>query len=287
MQQSVPLVSDEALTSLLTIVRGKRLAVLTGAGLSTDSGIPDYRGQGSSKRTPMHISDFLGSHRARQRYWAGAHLGWKQFSSAEPNEGHISLAAMEQAGIIEGVITQNVDGLHRRAGNAHVVDLHGSLDRVTCLDCGQLYDRRGVETRITELNEWLNMDETNVLAPDGDVSVTNFERMIVPECQVCGGVLKPDVVFFGEFVPTKTFAAATSLVKRADALLIAGTSLAVNSGLRLVEQARRRHLPIVIINRGETKADKRATLKLDAGTSDVLSTTAHALGAANLYEDIE
>lgn len=277
----------EGISSLVELVVGRKVAVLTGAGVSTDSGIPDYRGKGASKRTPMNISDFLSSGRARQRYWAGAHVGWKHFSEAEPNQGHLALAAMEQAGIIEGVISQNVDGLHRRAGSAHVVDLHGSLDRVICLDCGQQFDRSGIESTLSALNPWLDELRNIVLAPDGDVNVTDFDDVVVPECTVCSGILKPDVVFFGEFVPSKIFGAASSLVKRADVLLIAGSSLAVNSGLRLLEQARRQRMPVIIVNRGETKGDKKATIKLEHGTSDVLGELALKLGASNLYEDIE
>ena len=277
----------EGMDTVVELVAGRRVAVLTGAGVSTDSGIPDYRGKGASKRTPMNISDFLSSHTSRQRYWAGAHVGWKSFSEAEPNQGHLALAAMEQAGIIEGVISQNVDGLHRRAGSSHVVDLHGSLDRVLCLDCGQQFDRSGVESKLSALNPWLDELSNIVLAPDGDVDVTDYNSVRIPECTVCGGMLKPDVVFFGEFVPAKVFSAATSLVKRADALLIAGSSLTVNSGIRLLEQAKRQRMPVIIVNRGETKGDKKASLKLDAGTSDVLSNLAVQLGASNLYEDIE
>lgn len=271
---------------LLDIVGSRRIAVLTGAGVSTDSGIPDYRGQGASKRTPMNISDFLSSESARQRYWAGAHVGWRSFSAASPNEGHLALAAMEQSGIIEGIVSQNVDGLHRRAGSSHVIDLHGSLDRVVCLECSQAYDRSAIETRLSALNPWLDTVAEIVLAPDGDVNVTDFDRVVVPECTVCGGILKPDVVFFGEFVPLKVYQAATSHVKRADCLLVAGSSLAVNSGIRLIEIARKKRMPIIIVNRGETKGDKHATLKINGGTTEVLSALAGGLGA-NLYEDIE
>lgn len=277
----------EGMDSVVELVAGRRVAVLTGAGVSTDSGIPDYRGKGASKRTPMNISDYLSSHTARQRYWAGAHVGWKSFSHAEPNQGHLALAAMEQAGIIEGVISQNVDGLHRRAGSSHVVDLHGSLDRVICLDCGQQFDRSGVEKKLSELNPWLDGLSDIVLAPDGDVDVTDYSTVVVPQCTVCSGILKPDVVFFGEFVPPKVFSAATSLVKRADALLIAGSSLTVNSGIRLLDQAKRQRMPVIIVNRGETKGDKKASIKIDAGISDVLGGLAVSLGAGNLYEDIE
>ena len=277
----------EGMDSVVELVGGRRVAVLTGAGVSTDSGIPDYRGKGASKRTPMNISDYLFSHAARQRYWAGAHVGWKSFSQAEPNQGHLALAAMEQVGIIEGVISQNVDGLHRRAGSSHVVDLHGSLDRVICLDCGQQFDRSGVEKQLSELNPWLDGLSDIVLAPDGDVDVTDYSSVVVPQCTVCSGMLKPDVVFFGEFVPPKVFSAATSLVKRADALLIAGSSLTVNSGIRLLDQAKRQRMPVIIVNRGGTKGDKKASVKIDAGTSDILSGLAVRLGAGNLYEDIE
>lgn len=269
------------------LLAGRHVAVLTGAGLSTDSGIPDYRGQGASKRTPMNISDFLGSHRARQRYWAGAHVGWRTFSIAEPNAGHLSLVAMEQHEIVSGIVSQNVDGLHRRAGTAHVVDLHGTLDRVTCLDCDQMFDRSGVERQLATSNPWLAELTQAVLAPDGDVVVSDFERLIVPTCTVCGGMLKPDVVFFGEFVPKKTYTAAEAIVKRSDALIVAGSSLAVNSGLRLVEVARKRKMPIVIINRGPTKGDEKATLKIDEGTSEALLALAQLLGASRLDEDIE
>jgi NAD-dependent SIR2 family protein deacetylase len=277
----------EGIQAAIEMLKGRRVAVLTGAGVSTDSGIPDYRGKGVSKRTPMNISDFLSSHHSRQRYWAGAHLGWESFHNAQPNQGHLALAAMEQAGIIEGIISQNVDGLHRQAGSAHVVDLHGCLDRVVCLDCGQQFDRSGIEEQLSSLNPWLDEITNAELAPDGDVIVSNFDSMSLPECTVCGGMLKPDVVFFGEYVSPKIFTAASNLIKRADVLLIAGSSLMVNSGIRLLEQAKRQRMPIVIVNRGETKGDKKATLKLEHGTSDVLSSLAVGLGAGNLYEDIQ
>jgi NAD-dependent SIR2 family protein deacetylase len=277
----------DSIEELRSIVAGRRIAVLTGAGVSTDSGIPDYRGKGASRRTPMNISDFLASEKSRRRYWAGAHVGWTTFSSAQPNAGHIALAAMEQAGHIEGVITQNVDGLHRQAGNAHVVDLHGSLHRVVCLECGQMFERTAVEARISSDNPWLSSIRDAIMAPDGDADVQDYEDLILPECTVCSGVLKPDVVFFGEFVPTKVFAAASNLVKRADVLMVAGSSLAVNSGIRLLEQARKRRLPIVIINRGETKGDRKAAVKIDGSASEVLTELATSLGATHVYEDIE
>ena len=287
---NIPSTGFEASSNVLAVanlLEGRKIAVLTGAGVSTDSGIPDYRGEGAVKRTPMNIRDFMATHETRQRYWAGAFLGWHRFSQAEPNLGHFSLAAMEQAGIIEGVITQNVDGLHRRAGNAHVVDLHGSLDRVVCVECGQLFDRSSIHNQLAIANPWLQASSGDEIAPDGDVIVSDYARMLIPHCTVCTGVLKPDVVFFGEFVPAKTFSAASSLVKRADAFLIAGSSLVVNSGIRLLEQAKRQRKPIAIINRGETKGDSFASVKVNDGTSDVLNELANRFGASDLYQDID
>lgn len=253
------------------LLAGRRIAVLTGAGVSTDSGIPDYRGAGAPVRRPMTVQTFLADPRARQRYWAGSHLGWRHFSVAEPNLAHRALADLELAGVVNGVVTQNVDGLHLRAGSRHVVDVHGSIDKVRCLTCGQQFAREDIAARMTRDNPWLAEPETVKLNPDGDVDIDAVDAMIVPECTVCGGMLKPDVVFFGELVPTTKFTEAAALIRQADALLVAGSSLVVNSGIRLVEQAVKRRLPIVVINRGETKADQRAALKIDAGTSEVLA----------------
>ena len=279
--------ATEQAGDIARLVAGKRVAVLTGAGISTDSGIPDYRGEGASKRTPMKFADFIGSVEYRRRYWAGAHLGWRRFAAAEPNRGHIALAAMEQYGAISGIVSQNVDGLHRRAGSAHVVDLHGTVSRVGCVECGQMYDRESVEHRVALLNPWLAQMPDPELAPDGDSDVEGWQSVEVPECTVCGGILKPDVVFFGEFVPPKVYQAATALITRADVLLAVGSSLVVNSGLRLVELAHRRRDAIIIVNRGETKADRLASVKVDGGSSEFLEALAAATGAANLIEDIE
>jgi NAD-dependent SIR2 family protein deacetylase len=248
-----------------------RIAVLTGAGISTDSGIPDYRGEGAPKRTPMTIQQFLAGESFRKRYWAGSYLGWARFVSAGPNAGHLALADLEAAGRISGVVTQNVDGLHVKAGSRHVVEVHGSVDRVVCLRCGQLFARSAVAERIEAANAWFVGGATVTLNPDGDADVGDVADFVVPDCTVCGGVLKPEVVFFGEFVPKERFQEAAALVRRADALLIAGSSLAVNSGIRLLEQARRRHVPIVVLNRGATKGDRVATLKIDAGTTETLT----------------
>ena len=252
------------------LLRGKKIVVLTGAGVSTDSGIPDYRGEGAPVRTPMTFDHFRSDARGRQRYWAGSHLGWRHFSAAQPNDGHRALAALELGGVVNGIVTQNVDGLHLRAGSRRVVDIHGSLDRVRCLQCGQTFARADIAERMARDNPWLEAPEGVELNPDGDVTVEASDRMIIPGCSVCEGILKPEVVFFGEFVPLEKFEEARALVRSADAMLIAGSSLVVNSGIRLLDQASKRKLPIVILNRGVTKGDPRATLKIDAGTSEVL-----------------
>jgi NAD-dependent SIR2 family protein deacetylase len=272
-EESTELAVDEA----VAVLEGKRTVVLTGAGVSTDSGIPDYRGEGAPKRNPMTFDQFLGSESYRKRYWAGSHLGWRMFDAAQPNAGHRILAELEDAGLVTGVVTQNVDGLHARAGTKHLVDLHGSMDRVTCLRCGQSYARAGIAQRISDANPWLTEPELVRMAPDGDAEVAEYEAFVVPACTVCGGTLKPDVVFFGEFIPTEKFAEASSMVASSDAMVIAGSSLVVNSGIRLLEQARRRKLPVVIINRGVTKGDGRATVKIDAGTTETLRTVASRL----------
>ncbi|MFB2556114.1 NAD-dependent protein deacetylase [Herbiconiux liangxiaofengii] len=263
---------EAAVERAAEVLRGRRFAVLTGAGVSTDSGIPDYRGEGAPQRNPMTFDQFLGSASFRKRYWAGSHLGWRMFDAAQPNEGHRALARLEESGRVSGIVTQNVDGLHARAGTRRLVDLHGSMDRVNCLRCGQTFARASVAERITSANPRLSEPELVRIAPDGDADVEEYEAFVVPSCTVCGGVLKPDVVFFGEFVPTEKFAEASAIVASSEALVIAGSSLVVNSGIRLLEQARRRRLPIVIVNRGVTKGDGRATVKVDAGASETLRT---------------
>jgi NAD-dependent SIR2 family protein deacetylase len=252
------------------ILRGRRVAVLTGAGVSTDSGIPDYRGAGAPVRTPMTFNQFLADPEYRKRYWAGSQLGWRRFDSAAPNDGHRALAQLELAGRVNGIITQNVDGLHLRAGSQRVVDLHGTMDRVRCLRCGQLYARTNISDRIHAMNPWLDEADALQLGPDGDVEIASLEKFEVPACSNCEGTLKPDIVFFGEFIPREKFIEASALVQKAEALLIAGSSLVVNSGIRLLDHAVKRRLPVVIINRGITKGDPRATLKIDAGTTQVL-----------------
>jgi NAD-dependent SIR2 family protein deacetylase len=267
----------QQLDAALTALSGRRIAVLTGAGVSTDSGIPDYRGEGAPRRTPMTVDQYLSSDAARRRYWVGSHLGWRAFAAAEPNAGHRAIASLEERGIVSGVITQNVDGLHVRAGSRRVVELHGTMRRVFCTHCGQVFDRRDLAVRVEADNPWIVVPENVKLGPDGDVLPESWEDFRVPSCTVCGGVLKPDVVFFGEFIPAEKFREAEQLVHASDALVIAGSSLVVNSGIRLLERARRRRMPVVIVNRGQTRGDARATVKIDAGTSEVLSALADAL----------
>ncbi|CAO1651636.1 NAD-dependent deacetylase [Salinibacterium sp. NSLL150] len=261
------------------LLQGKVISVLTGAGISTDSGIPDYRGEGAAVRNPMTFQQFQSSPDFRKRYWAGSHLGWKRFASSTPNEGHDALAEFERRGISNGIVTQNVDGLHLRAGSTRVVDVHGSIDRARCLRCGQYFARTPLAARISELNPWLEQDDSHTLNPDGDADVHNVDDFVIPECTVCGGILKPDVVFFGEFVPTRKFQLGASLVDQSDAMIVAGSSLVVNSGIRLVERAMRKKIPLVIINRGVTKADKRADVKIDGGASAVLGELVERLAA--------
>lgn len=268
--------TDE-LDRVVELLTGKRVAVLSGAGLSTDSGIPDYRGAGRVVRKPMTFQEFRSDPAKRQRYWAGSHLGWRTFAAARPNTGHRALAVLEDAGIVTGVVTQNVDGLHLRAGSRRVVEIHGSMDRAVCLTCGQVFSRADLAGVLDRENPWIDEPGTVQLQPDGDVEITDVERFRVPDCSVCGGVLKPDVVFFGEFVPAEKFREAVSIVADADALLVVGSSLTVNSGVRLVDHATRRKLPVVIVNRGATRSDRRAVAKLDAGTTETLEALAARL----------
>ncbi|HEX5857315.1 MAG TPA: Sir2 family NAD-dependent protein deacetylase, partial [Microbacterium sp.] len=242
---TVPQLDAEATAMVgraVATLAGRRIAVLTGAGVSTDSGIPDYRGQGAPVRTPMTAQQFLSDEAARRRYWVGSHLGWRAFSAAQPNAGHEALAALEARQLATGVITQNVDGLHLRAGSSRVVELHGTMRRVFCTHCGQVFDRRDLARRVEDDNPWIRVPENVPLGPDGDVLPESTEGFRIPSCSVCGGMLKPDVVFFGEFIPAEKFREAEQLVHTSEALIVAGSSLVVNSGIRLLERARRRRL---------------------------------------------
>ena len=249
----------------------RRWLVLTGAGVSTDSGIPDYRGPDAVPRQPMTYQEFIASERNRQRYWARAHLGWSRVGTAEPNYTHRYLARHQDE--LVGLITQNVDGLHEAAGSRSVVDLHGRLDRVICLDCGNVVGRDEVAGRLDALNPgWTDQDVT--LNPDGDVELDDTEGFVVAECTQCGGRLKPDVVFFGESVPKPKVAHCFDLVERAGregaALVVLGSSLQVMSGLRFVRRAAKDGTEIVIVNRGATRGDELADVRIDDGVAETL-----------------
>ncbi len=260
--------------------------VLTGAGVSTESGIPDYRGPTGVMRArePMRYQEFVKSEGGRQRYWARSAVGWGRFASAAPNAGHVAIAALEQAGHIHGVITQNVDGLHGQAGSRRVVELHGSLHRTRCLHCARLVDRESVQARIAKENPgFLEAGAAaRELAPDGDVHLSPDEvaRFVPPSCEACGGPMKPDVVFFGENVPDHTTRAAWTLLDGAEMLIVAGSSLAVYSGYRFVKAAADRKLPVVIVNRGITRGDPHASLRIDAGVGATFASVVHDLGYA-------
>ncbi len=274
-----PDVSDEIIEHAIDTLRGRRTAVLTGAGISTDSGIPDYRGEGAPKAHPMTYQKFMESHRHRQRYWLGSHLGWGRFASATPNRGHTAIALAEASSAFSGVVTQNVDALHHKAGSLRVVDLHGRLDKVRCVHCGQSFTRDAIAREIDALNPWIeSRDLTGHVRPDGDVDVAVTDEFVVPRCDMCEGILKPEVIFFGEFVPPSVFDQAAGIVARSDALIVAGSSLVVNTGMRLVSAAHKRRIPIVIINRGVTKADRMATVRIEGGTSETLGAIVEGLG---------
>jgi NAD-dependent SIR2 family protein deacetylase len=259
---------DEA----LALLRSRPLVVLTGAGLSTDSGIPDYRGPGSPARRPMTYQEFVSGREARQRYWARSHLGWGRMRGADPNAGHHALARL-RPGLL---ITQNVDGLHERAGTPSLVALHGRIADVVCLACRATTQRRALHERLTALNPGFAARHAEVhTRPDGDVELDDTGDFVVPDCDDCGGVLKPDVVFFGENVPAprvqRCYDAVDGLPDRGGALFVAGSSLAVMSGLRFVKRAAKAGTPVVIVNRGATRGDDLATYKLDVGCSEFLT----------------
>jgi NAD+-dependent protein deacetylase sirtuin 4 len=267
--------TESLIAPLLSLLAGRRFVALTGAGCSTESGIPDYRGGGrTGPRNPIQHDAFLRRPEVRQRYWARATVGWARFRTAEPNLAHRALAALEAAGPLVGVITQNVDRLHHRAGSRRVVELHGALAEVRCLVCGAGEDRDSVQGRLLRANpDWLETAATIQLRPDGDSElpaeiVAGFS---VVGCVACGGELKPDVVFFGGSVSARTLAEAWELFEEGQALLVIGSSLTVYSGFRFVKRARELDLPIALVNIGPTRADDLAQAKISASASQVLS----------------
>lgn len=277
----MPTVTAPAATSSVAaaveVLAGRRVAVLTGAGLSTDSGIPDYRGPGAPVRQPMTIATFRSGAAARRRYWARSHVGWLRMAAAQPNDGHRALARLQANGVVTTVITQNVDGLHTAAGSTPVVDLHGRLCDVVCLGCRDICSRLDLHARLTELNPGFGEDLMVRARPDGDVDLDDVETFRVADCLPCGGSLKPDVVFFGENVPAERVQRCYAEVELADALLVAGSSLTVLSGFRFVRHAARLGKPVVIVNRGATRGDPYATVKLDDGCTPALTALADLL----------
>ena len=245
---------------------------LTGAGLSTDSGIPDYRSPGSRNRNPMTIAEFRSSAAQQQRYWARSHIGWQRMGRALPNAGHHALAALEARGTCRFLITQNLDGLHEAAGNERLVALHGRVCEVVCLACGDVTDRAHLQRRLDDANPgWIEAHPDVTSRPDGDVDLEETTGFVVPACERCGGVLKPHVVFFGENADRDDVRHCFEAIEHAPALLVVGSSLTVMSGLRFVRAAARQAKPIVIVNRGATRGDELATMKIDAGASEFLT----------------
>lgn len=284
--------NTDSYAEALALLQDRRLVVLTGAGVSTDSGIPDYRSPGSPSRQPMTYQQFISGPQERQRYWARSHLGWRRMGTAVPNSGHRALAAIEP----ELLITQNVDGLHEQAApelasSGRIVTLHGRVADVICLSCRTLSPRRDLQERMEALNAgWAEPHADVETRPDGDVALEETQDFVVPDCEICGGILKPDVVFFGENVPkdrvarcmaaVDALAGPESLELRDErqegkgVLLVAGSSLAVMSGYRFVRRAAKAGIPVVIVNRGATRGDGEAAYKLEVGTSEFLTTLA-------------
>jgi NAD-dependent SIR2 family protein deacetylase len=268
----------DAVCALAERLRGRRVVALTGAGVSTESGIPDYRSPGARPRRPIQGPEFLRSAAVRRRYWARASVGWDTFRRARPGPAHLALARLEARGVVTHVITQNVDRLHHAAGSRRVIELHGALAEVVCLACGAIEDRDGVQARMREANRsWL--DRAPAAAPDGDAdladdAIVGFEP---PSCLTCGGPLKPRVVFFGENVPRAIVDSAFASVDAAEVLLVAGTSLAVFSGYRFLRRAVERAMPIAIVNRGPVRGEGHADVKIEASMGEALRELATAL----------
>jgi NAD-dependent SIR2 family protein deacetylase len=270
------------LGELAGLVADGDVVVLSGAGISTESGIPDYRGPTGARRggTPMTYQSFTRDPIARRRYWARSHLGWNLIARARPNAGHRAVARLQQLGTLRGVITQNVDGLHTAAGAAGVVELHGNLDRVVCLDCGRLSSRGELDARLTAANPTWEAEATRI-NPDGDVSIPEeqLDGFRTVDCLACGGMLKPDVVYFGETVPAARVEHCFDLVEEAGALLVLGSSLTVMSGYRFVLRAAKLGIPVAIVNEGVTRGDAKADLRLSRPLGTALT------DLADLVED--
>lgn len=264
------------LAGLTDLVAAGGVVVLSGAGISTDSGIPDYRGPTGSRRTvtPMTFGEFTNHPAARSRYWARSHLGWRHIARATPNSGHQAVARLQRAGLLTGIVTQNVDGLHGAAGATDVVELHGNLDQVVCLNCRDLSSRDWLDQRLREANQGFEAEVTRV-NPDGDADLPDeaVAGFRIVDCEVCGsGPLKPDVVFFGENVPKPRVQRCYDLVDSGRSLLVLGSSLTVMSGYRFVRHMAKHGRPVAIVNAGPTRGDAQATLRVDAELGTVLPT---------------
>ncbi len=273
-------VGTHSVDDLEELLRGGRSVVLSGAGLSTESGIPDYRSgdRPGPPRTPMSYQQFVGDAAMRQRYWARSTLGWLAMGARKPNAGHRAVARLERAGVVNGVITQNVDGLHQAAGSRVVVELHGSLAQVVCLRCGRKERRDSLQLRMEGLNPDLLHAEVEIL-PDGDANLPDslVEGFRVPSCLHCGGVLKADVVFFGENVPRARVERAFGLLAEADSVLVLGSSLAVRSGYRFVVAAKEAGKRVAIVNRGPTRGDADADVRVEGRLGETLPELARRL----------
>jgi NAD-dependent SIR2 family protein deacetylase len=271
-----------SLAELTLALRGRRLAALTGAGCSTESGVPDYRGPETRRRAtnPVQGREFSTSAEARRRYWARAVVGWERFSRARPNPAHVALARIEQAGVLAGIVTQNVDGLHHAAGSRRVIELHGTLASARCLACGAAEPRAALQERLLAANPgWLRLAAE--IAPDGDAELPpeHVAGFHVAPCLHCEGPLKPEVVFFGEGVARAVVDAAYAIVDGAEALLVVGSSLQVFSGYRFVRRAAERGMPIAMVNLGPARGEALCSVRVDARAGEVLPLLAEALCA--------
>ncbi len=272
----------DGVSALADLLADGGALVLSGAGLSTDSGIPDYRGATGSLRrhTPMTWQTFTRDPRGRHRYWARSFVGWRQIAGARPNPGHRAVAALQRAGAVGDVITQNVDGLHQAGGARDVVELHGGLDRTVCLACGDVADRAALDVRLRHANPGFRPEATEEVNPDGDVELPDeaLDGFVMVDCLACGGgPLKPDVVFFGETVPRERVDTCFGLVDQARSLLVLGSSLTVMSGYRFVIHAAKRGIPVAIVNSGPTRGDAKADIRVDAPLGAVLPELARRL----------
>ncbi len=264
-------------------LRGRATMVLTGAGTSTASGLPDYRGPGAVPRSPMTYQEFVSSDSSRRHYWARSTVGWPSFRVAQPNRVHELVAQLATVVPITGVVTQNVDGLHQAAGSGPVLDLHGRLASVSCLSCGAVMDRETLQTTLLRMNPDVasrvdDLARQAATLPDGDAEVDRTDQFAYPHCPVCGGLLKPDVVYFGENADPEVVTAAFDLLDVSGTLLVLGTSLSVMSGLRFVRRAVRDGKDVVIINDGATRGDELATHRVHGQLQDVLEEFLVVLG---------